>query len=247
MAAQYGMTPLAAYKLTLIGDPWKADEWRYRPSFGWDLVNNNPRLTCWPNNPKEAEKLTTRGAKMANQPLSAHMGPFDLQKFFRLMETAIKKENPSLFSLIFNGPVYDKNNNLIKGKIEAKTRIDFGRNADGFIYFKLSDTVEERDPAEYVFRPNRWVTAEINNAELTPAMASSLEAQAYIDTLKAMFPVIMVQYYVPDDRNGREEKEAQAQTLAPPPNVVVDASKAKPTVPALPDAVVPSLDDVSDW
>lgn len=260
MNPQYGATPLAAYKMTIVGDPWYPDDWRHRPSFSWDLVNNNPRLTCWPNNPKEAEKVTRRGGKMANTPISAHMGIFDLQKFFKLFDAVIRKETPSLYSMIFNGNVYDSNGNQVKGQLETKSRMDFGRDPDGFIYFQLTDTAEDREPAKYYFRSNRWVEVHANNAELSNVINSSLEAQAYLDALRGIFPLIHVNYYIPDERASKGA--STLETLSPSPstvNVTSNPPKAleKPAVaqghkPEIESVTPPSQDlpvstEETDW
>lgn len=207
----YGATPLNTYKLKLSSAPWNPNEWGKRATWEWDLVNNNPRLVVWCNNPKEAEKLNARGKPLASSPISAHMGPFDLFKFFNLAEKVCKSEKPLEVKFPFFGSKF-VNDEKVKGERELKCTMYLGRSADGNIFMRMEDNVNERDVPELIFKENTWVPVSPTNGEFSDAKKSTLEFEAYISALKAIFSHLLVSHFVPDpprdvNKGGKSTKK----------------------------------------
>lgn len=204
-----GSSPLNTYKLKLSSEPWNKEEWNRRASWEWSLRDNNPHLTVWCNNPKEAEKLNVRGKPLAQTPITARMGPFDLFKLYQLGKKIAKTEKPLEIRMDFLGAKYDnKTNERVKGENEIKSQLFMGRNADGIIYWRINDAVEmERDQPEYKFKANYWVTVQPTNGEFSQAQQSSLEFESYLETIVGIFKQMFVSHYVPEPKRDFGKKK----------------------------------------
>ena len=213
MSTLYGATPFANYKMTLQGESWTGD-WKNRSQWNLDIVNNNPRLVVWPRNPKEDGKKTEDGRReLKKLPISMLMGAYDLMALLALMETKIiPNPDQSMFEMHFKGRKYDAGGNPVAGEIEVKSKLVFGRDADGVIYFIASE--KGRDKPVYKFKGSDWTPVLQNGADIPIGLNSNLAAQGFIDAVRTLFGPVMTKFHIPEVKEGKTDTPVSAVTDA---------------------------------
>lgn len=215
MSTLYGATPFANYKFTLQGESWTGD-WKNRSQWNLDIVNNNPRLVVWPRNPKEDGKKTEDGRReLKKTPISMLMGPYDLMSLLSLIETKIiPNPDQSMYEMHFKGRKYDNSGNPVAGEVEVKSKLVFGRDAEGIIYFIASE--KGRDKPVYKFKGSDWTPILHNGSEIPMGLNSNLATQGFIDSVRALFGPVLTKFHIPEVKDGKPEVVVAASTESTP-------------------------------
>lgn len=215
-AVQYGATPYNTYKRKRAGESW-TDDWKNKPILSLDIRNNNPHFSIFTNNPKEQSKeVETRpGVKrvLSQLPITCRMGPEDLEKLIILFRRVSATNEPTGYAVRFRGPVYDKQTGTkVPGEFETKTILDFGRDPEGIIYLRFAE--KGREKPLFKFTKNGWVPVTTEGAEFSVADDSTLEFEAFVNSMDRILGTVYTQYFVPEEQRQARSENDEVQTMS---------------------------------
>lgn len=178
----------------------------------WSLVNNNPRVTVYTNDPADATPKNDNGRISANM---------DAPNFFALLELLEQVSNAE-------GPTRMKieNKNFIfpGGKRSEKpvvvSELVVGKDDNGIIWISVLAYDKERPKIKFQFLPNEFHNyIERSGEPFNPANLSKLYVKGYINLMRGIMTNLLVSEYVEppkkEEGNNRGGKSWGRQESAP--------------------------------
>lgn len=218
----YGGTALNQFSFKLRGVRWNETEWK-TPELSIDMVNNNPRIVVFTNNPSEADKTRKqfgREKKLSAQPISCRMKWKDFFKFLYLMDKAIESKEPVEYTQSFKGPKFDDAGNKVQGQQVVTARMTYGQDADGCIYIKVYE--KDREKCLFRFQDEFWVPVQRNGEDLTKSEDSKIDALSFFASIKAVLGPVATAYYIP--AAGREAEQQATSSKGSPEQKDIDVT-----------------------
>jgi len=177
-------------KLKIIGEPQNGS--KRRPTLGWSIVKNHPRIDVWTNIDGDKNNGNIRAA-------------MDSPTFFVLLtflKQAIEAE-PGFKQAVENmGYTWFQNKRSEETKVLSTTHI--GKDKNGIVY--ISVVAHDRPKIKFDFRSG--IYHKLRNADgsdFTKEQDSIAYASAYLGLLSGLVPAVLEGEYVeppPRDMNG---------------------------------------------
>lgn len=199
-------------KLALQGEAWEEGGWQF-PLFDVSIVNNNPRVRCWLNDPSEREKVADDGKPLSSKPILGRLDMIIFRTFVNLLkQCALSPDTVPNEGYQFDlvGPVY------VDGKatdrLETKAKLMGGRDAEGMMFISIA--AQNRKTPKFTFRTNRWYRVNTFQGEADKAVVSGAICVAWCDNIIDMLAQSLGKHYdntLNPEYIRREERRKQRE------------------------------------
>ena len=182
-------TPFDHRSLSIFGTPHTEGDFKTSPIFSISMFNNNPRINCLTNNPREANMPGRFDKPLSKERISVGFNPMVMIIFLRDI-IALAEGKLKVTRRVMRTKGYREGKSKANGdKLEVTSSIAYGRNETGNIYIQVKHY--SRDACEFIFRDEFWheltdsgeVNGGITKREFNDRIIAEW-AQLYIDIIR---------------------------------------------------------------